>query len=92
MKIKFNKFGVCLAFFMIIVYTFYCVFTGNFPPAEMTFCWYGAWTVELILLMKIHKNGKKQTILEKLEPYINEDNIEQIVEQKLGVELKKNDR
>lgn len=89
MKIKFNKFGVLLAFFMITAYTFYIVFTGNFPPSEVTFCWYGAWTVELILLMRIHKSSKTESVLDKIAPYINEDNAEAVLEKLTGIKVKK---
>lgn len=92
MKITFNKFGVCLAFFMITAYAFYVIKAGACPPDSLTYCFYGSWGLELVLLMRIHKNAddkKGESIVDKAKHFINEDNVEAIAEKKLGVDLKR---
>lgn len=92
MKVTFNKFGVCLAFFMIAAYAFFVVYTGACPPDSVTYGFDLAWIVELILLMRIHKDKDDKEgkgLLDKAAPYINEENGEAIAEKLIGVDLKK---
>lgn len=99
MKVTFNKAGVILAYFNIIGYTVLAIVTGNFPPDIMTICWYVAWTVELVLLMEIHKRKKQREenkekdeetrrLLDELGPLFTTENIKILIEKLLKLDEK----
>lgn len=95
-KITFNKCSVLLMYICIIGLFAFCYITNNYPPAEFTYCWFGFWVAQAIITCKLQidkrKKKNKTDFLEAVTPYINEDNVDNLIEKYLGVDLIKKRR
>ena len=71
-----------------------CLVSSSYPPIEFTICWFSFWIIQAAITAKLHIDKRQKTrqkdLLGALSEYINCDNVESIVENIVGVELKKN--
>mgnify|MGYP003427313138 CR=1 FL=1 len=94
-KLTFNKLSVILMYIMVIVMPVICVLIKDYPPDSLIYCWFGFWAIQAAITAKI-RNEKRRTekdksIFDGLINYINEDNVDKVVEKYLGIDgLKKN--
>ena len=79
----------------IIGYVVAGFYRDNWPPAEITYCWFGFWTVQAIVTAKLQMDKRKdrrhckdyeqqQTFMESIVPFINKDNAVAICDRFLG--------
>lgn len=93
-KLSFNKASVVLMYLMVIGLFAFCFITTSYPPSEFTYCWFLFWIAQACItcVLQINKrnhNSKTQTkisLLEAITPYINEDNVDQIISKYLDID------
>lgn len=63
----------------------------GYPPMEVTICWFAFWIGQSVVTMRIHFKKKerqyKERLIDKVEPYLTQDNFENVIEKGFGIEL-----
>lgn len=94
-KLSFSRSSVALMFLAIIGYVAAGFIRENWPPSEITYCWFGFWTVQAIVTAKLQIDKRKddrhykeyeqqQTFMESIVPFINKDNAVAVCDRFLG--------
>ena len=95
-NLTFNKASVILMYIMVICLFLFCYITQQYPPAEFTYCWFIFWIAQAIITCVLQINKRKSrrhdqeriSFFEAITPYINEENVNSIVEKYTGISPK----
>lgn len=99
-NITFNKFSVLLMYVMVISIFLFCYITQQYPPAEFTYCWFIFWIAQAAItcVLQINKRSDRRrtqqqtSLFEAVVPYINEENVDKIIEKYFDIEPTKKRR
>ena len=88
-KIRFSRCAVCLMYINVIGLFVYVAMTKDYPPTAFIIAWMGFWCVQAIVtaVLEINKRGNNKQIsfVEAALPYINEENINALIERYLDI-------
>ena len=95
-NLTFNKASVILMYIMVICLFLFCYITQQYPPAEFTYCWFIFWIAQAIITCVLQINKRKSrrheqeriSFFEAITPYINEENVNSIIEKYTGISPK----
>jgi hypothetical protein len=95
-RITFNKFSVLLMYVMVIAVPVICVLVKDYPPDALIYCWFGFWAIQAVVTARLRNAKRKHEgdadFWTEAVKYINEDNVESIVEHYTGLDLKRGQR
>lgn len=94
-KLSFSRGAVIIMMLAIVGYVAAGFIRDCWPPAEITYCWFGFWTVQAIVTARLQMDKRKddrrykeydqqQTFMQSVVPFINKDNAVALCDRFLG--------